>query len=184
MRVNFAPSGEPRAQVMVCEPPWWRVGGYALVAAAVVAFGLAGDLDRPGRLLVLVVGAGALGLAGRDALMRPTLRADAHAVTVLDGMHHTVVPWTAVRRVSTRSVNRRGLVGLRSLELDVLVPDGYGGQQDQLVVLSRRMLGADPTSVAEGLERLRTRAGHAGGHGPDGGRGAVDRAGADDVLDA
>ncbi|MGZ4664210.1 MAG: hypothetical protein ACXV5Q_03960, partial [Frankiaceae bacterium] len=133
--MNFAPSGEPRAQVMVCEPPWWRVGGYAVVAAAVVAFGLAGDLDRPGRLLVLVVGAGALGLAGRDALMRPTLRADAHALTVLDGMHRTVVPWAAVRRISTRSVNRRGLVGLRSLKLDVVVPDGEGGQRDHLIVL-------------------------------------------------
>jgi hypothetical protein len=156
--VNVAPSGDPSGPGLVCEPPWWRVGGYAVVAAAVFAFAFAADLDRPGRLLVLVVGAGALGLAGRDALLRPTLRADAQTVTVLDGIRRTVVPWTDVRRISTRSVNRRGLVGLRSLELDVVVPDGEGGRRDHLVVLSRRMLGADPRTVAEGLERLRMRA--------------------------
>ncbi len=50
-------------------------------------------------------------------------------------------------------------MGLRSLELDVLVPDEDGGARDHLVVLSRRMLGADPQVVADGLERLRTRAG-------------------------
>ena len=69
------------------------------------------------------------------------------------------MPWAAVTRISARSVNRRGLVGLRSLELDVLLPDGDGGARDHLVVLSRRMLGADPQVVADGLERLRTRAG-------------------------
>lgn len=173
MRLNPSPSGDENAPVLVCEPPWWRVGAYVLVAAGVFAFGLAGNLDRPGRLLVLVVGAGALGLAGRDALMRPTLRADAQAVTILDGMHRTAVPWAAVAGISARSVNRRGLVGLRSLELDVLLPDEDGGARDHLVVLSRRMLGADPQVVADGLERLRTRAGrrlsgNAGGAG-DGG---------------
>ena len=178
--MNSAPGGEGGAAPLVCEPSWWRVGGYALAAAAVVAFGLAGDLDRPGRLLVLVVAAGALGLAGRDALLRPTLRADVHALTVLDGMHRTVVPWAAVLRISTRSVNRRGLVGLRSLELDVVVPD-VGGRRDHLIVLSRRMLGADPRKVAEALERLRTSASRAGGPGAFG-HGAADSAGADDAL--
>ena len=170
MRLNPSPSEDENAPVLVCEPPWWRVGAYAVVAVGVFAFGLGGDLDRPGRLLVLVVGAGALGLAGRDAVMRPTLRADARAVTILDGLHRTAVPWAAVTRISARSVNRRGLVGLSSLELDVLMPDEDGGARDHLVVLSRRMLGADPQIVADGLERLRARAGrrlsgNAGGHG-------------------
>lgn len=145
--------------MLVCEPPWWRVGLYVVAGAGVLAFGLLAGLDRPGRLLVLVVGAGALGLAGRDALLRPTLRADTGSLTLLDGMRRRVVPWPAVTRIAARSVTRRGLVGLRSLEVDVLVPDGDGAGRDHLVVLSRRMLGADPRAVADTLERLRTRAG-------------------------
>lgn len=132
--------------------PWWRVAAYAATGlaallVAVVGFAL-GRGDGGAKLVLLVVGLGALGLAVRDALLRPTLRADADGIEVVDGVTTRRARWEEVRAVRSAVVNRRMLVHLRTLELDL---------GDRLVVLSRRQLAHDPVDAAERLEELRPR---------------------------
>lgn len=114
------------------------------MAAIGVALALATLLVDPvGRFLV---GGGAvllLGLAARDLLLRPRLRADDRGVTVRTFRGGTTIAWPALL-VQVRSSRRWGLQA-RTLELE-------DGRDDAvLVVLGRRELGADPAAVARAL---------------------------------
>lgn len=114
------------------------------MAAAGVALALATLLVDPvGRVLV---GSGAvllLGLAARDLLLRPRLRADAHGVTVRTLSGGTTIAWPALR-ARVRTSRRWGLCA-RTLELEDGTDDAV------LVVLGRRDLGQDPDVVARAL---------------------------------
>ncbi|KGH48645.1 MULTISPECIES: PH domain-containing protein [Modestobacter] len=121
-----------------------RIGEAVAMAAAGVALALATLLVDPvGRVLV---GGGAvllLGLAARDLLLRPRLRADAHGVTVRAISGGTTIAWPALRaRVRT---SRRWGLRARTLELEDVTDDAV------LVVLGRRELGQDPDAVARDL---------------------------------
>ncbi|MCZ2849531.1 PH domain-containing protein [Modestobacter sp. VKM Ac-2978] len=121
-----------------------RIGEAVAMAAAGVALALATLLVDPvGRFLV---GGGAvllLGLAARDLLLRPRLRADDHGVTVRALSGGTTIAWPALRaRVRT---SRRWGLRARTLELE------DGTDEAVLVVLGRRELGQDPEAVARAL---------------------------------
>ena len=121
-----------------------RVG--EVVATAVAGLGLALAVllvDPVGRVLVGGAAALLLGLATRDALLRPRLQAGADGVTVRALSGRTTIPWPRVR-VRVRTQRRWGLRA-RTLEVEDRADDAI------LIVLGRRELGADPELVAEAL---------------------------------
>jgi len=127
----------------------WSPRPAETVALAAVGLGLALAavlVDSAGRLLVGAAALVVLGLAARDALLRPRLaaRADGVVVRTLAGRRH--LPWRGLR-VEVRATKRWG-VQTRTLELDTARgPDDDG----VLVLLGRRDLGADPEEVARVL---------------------------------
>jgi hypothetical protein len=130
----------------------WSPRAGETAALAVLGLGLAMAvvvLDAAGRILV---GAGAvllLGLAVRDLLARPRLRAGPDGVDVRSLGSGRHLPWARLQ-VRVREVRRFG-VRSRTLELDTAT-----GPEDDgvLVVLGRRDLGADPDDVARTLRTL------------------------------
>jgi hypothetical protein len=152
------PPGGPGEPALTWAPPWWRVAGYALVGtAAIVVAGVADlaerllSVDAAGRLLIAVVGLGLLGLAARDAVLRPTLRVGPAGIDVVDGIHRRHLPWAAVRRVRTGTLaHSRRLVHVRTVEIDTI---------DGPVLVSRHQLGAEPSVVAAEVEDRRLRHG-------------------------
>ena len=121
-----------------------RVGETVALAAAGLGLALAALLVDPvGRVLVGGAALLLLGLATRDALLRPRLRADAAGVTARALTGVTAIGWP-VLRARVRSQRRWG-VRSTTLELEDRSDDAV------LVVLGRRELGADPGVVAEAL---------------------------------
>jgi hypothetical protein len=124
----------------------WSPRTGEVVATAVAGLGLALAVllvDPVGRLLVGAAALLLLGLAARDALLRPRVQARADGVTVRALTGATTIPWPRVRaRVRTQ---RRWGVRARTLELEDRTDDAV------LVVLGRRELGTDPEAVAEAL---------------------------------
>jgi len=120
----------------VGETVFLAVAGLALALAALVA-------DPVGRVLVGGAAVLLVGLAVRDAVVRPRLRADGAGVTVRTLTGSTAIAWPSLRaRVRTQ---RRWGVRSTTLELEDRADDAV------LVVLGRRELGADPAAVAEAL---------------------------------
>jgi Bacterial PH domain len=130
----------------------WSPRAGETVALAAVGLGLAlaaVALDAAGRLLVGIAALLLLGLAARDALLRPRLRADERGVVVRRLGGRDRLPWPQLR-VAVRTTRRFGMRS-RALELDTAAgPDDAG----LLVLLGRRDLGADPEEVAGQLRRL------------------------------
>ena len=100
-------------------------------------------VDPVGRALVGGAALLLLGLAVRDAVLRPRLLAGTDGVTVRGLGGPTTIPWPDVR-VQVRTQRRWGLRS-RTLELEDRTDDAV------LVVLGRRELGADPEAVADAL---------------------------------
>jgi hypothetical protein len=73
------------------------------------------------------------------------LRANADGLELRGLAGHRRLPWSAVREVRVDEHNRYGLAS-RTLEVDT---------GDELLLLGRRSLGADPRDVAEALRRIR-----------------------------
>ena len=121
-----------------------RVGETVAVAVAGLGLALAAlVVDPVGRVLVGGAALLLLGLALRDALVRPRLRADAVGVTARALTGSTAIAWPALR-AQVRSQRRWG-VRSTTLELEDRSDDTV------LVVLGRRELGADPGVVAGAL---------------------------------
>jgi hypothetical protein len=112
------------------------VAGVGLALAALL-------VDPVGRVLVGAAALLLLGLAARDAVLRPRLRAGDDGVTVQALSGRTTITWPHVR-VRVRTQRRWGLRA-RTLELEDRADDAV------LVVLGRRELGADPETVADAL---------------------------------
>lgn len=114
------------------------------MAAAGVALALVTlPVDPVGRVLVGGAAVLLLGLAARDLLLRPRLRADDQGVTVRALTGGITIAWPALRaRVRT---SRRWGMRARTLELEDGTDDAV------LVVLGRRELGQDPDAVARAL---------------------------------
>jgi hypothetical protein len=124
-------------------------GKFAVAAVLIVVALTAGS----GFSLWLGVVAAALVAAYglRDVLGRERLRADAHGVRVGTGFAgHRDLPWSQLERVR---VDQRLRLGLRTdlLELDA---------GEELFLLSRYDLGADPQDAYEALSLLRGGDGH------------------------
>ena len=121
-----------------------RVGETVLTAVAGLVLAVAALLVDPvGRVLVGGAALLLLGLALRDALLRPRLVADGAGVTARALTGVTRIAWPGLQaRVRTQ---RRWGVRSTTLELEDL------GDDVVLVVLGRRELGADPATVAEAL---------------------------------
>ena len=124
----------------------WSPRTGEVVATAVAGLGLALAVllvDPVGRVLVGAAALLLLGLAARDALLRPRVLARADGVTVRALTGVTTIPWPRVRaRVRTQ---RRWGISARTLELEDRSDDAV------LLVLGRRELGTDPETVAEAL---------------------------------
>jgi hypothetical protein len=138
----------PSVEPVEYATPWWVVGaagGGGLALALLAALGA--DLDPAGRLLVVAGAAVLVALAGRGAALRPSLRADEAGLVVVSGLRRVRVPWPDLGPVRAAAQNRRGLVHLRTLELDV---------GDEVLVVGRLALGAEPVAVAREIERRRT----------------------------
>jgi hypothetical protein len=121
-----------------------RTGEVVATALAGVGLALAAALVDPvGRVLVGGAALLLLGLAARDAVLRPRVRAGADGVTVRALSGPTTIAWPHLR-VRVRTQRRWGLRA-RTLELEDRTDDAV------LVVLGRRELGADPETVAEAL---------------------------------
>lgn len=129
-------------------PPVSRIAWYLLTSVLIALAALWGaGLDSGGRLLVGVVAVGLALLAVRDAVVRPTVRADPGGLEIRNGLDRHSLPWAAVRSVrAERTHHNRRLVIVDTLEVDTI---------DGLFVLSRRQLGSPPTDVAATLEQLR-----------------------------
>ncbi|MFQ1004184.1 PH domain-containing protein [Modestobacter sp. SSW1-42] len=112
------------------------LAGLGLALGALLA-------DPVGRVLLGGAAALLLGLAARDGLLRPRVRADGAGVTVRALTGTTTIAWP-VLRARVRSQRRWG-VRSTTLELEDRSDDAV------LVVLGRRDLGADPGVVAEAL---------------------------------
>ncbi len=123
--------------------PRWLESAVA-AAVGLSLLGIAIGLDAAGRLLLGGAGLLLLGLALSDAVVRPRLAADADGLTVRTLSRRLGAPWAAVA-VRLRAGRRLG-TAVYTLEVDV---------GDDLVVLGRRELGANPADVAEQLTRLR-----------------------------
>jgi hypothetical protein len=124
----------------------WGPRTGEVVATAVAGLGLALAVllvDPLGRVLLGTAALLLLGLAARDAVLRPRVRAEADGVTVRTLSGPTTIPWPHVR-VRLRSQRRWGMRA-RTLELEDRTDDAV------LVVLGRRELGVDPETVAEAL---------------------------------
>jgi hypothetical protein len=124
----------------------WGPRTGEVVATAVAGLGLALAVllvDPAGRVLLGGAAVLLLGLAARDALLRPRLRTGADGVTVRALSGPTTIAWPHVR-ARVRSQRRWG-VRARTLELEDRTDDAV------LLVLGRRELGADPETVAEAL---------------------------------
>jgi len=139
---------------MLGAAPGWEAGAVQwsprvgeTVATAVVGLALALAVlvvDPLGRVLLGGAALLLLGLAVRDALLRPRVRADAAGVTVRALRGATTIPWPALS--ARLREQRRWGVRARTLELEDLRDDAV------LVVLGRRDLGQDPGVVAEVLQ--------------------------------
>lgn len=126
-------------------------GWLAAAAAAAWCVGLwVAGADPAGRLIAAVAAVLLLAAALFGTRARPRLRADPDGLTVgglLRRRHH---PWplvTAVRVLHVRRLGRQSPL----LEIDTITADGG----EQLVVLGRLDLGADPEDVAAELRMLR-----------------------------
>jgi hypothetical protein len=113
-------------------------GGLALL-------GMVWLVDAPGRLLGTVAGLGLLALAGSDLLWRPRLAVDDTGIAVVTPGRRARLPWADVVDVRVDQRRHFGLAS-RTLEIDT---------GDDLVVLGRRSLGADPRDVAAALAARR-----------------------------
>jgi hypothetical protein len=124
----------------------WAPRTGEVVATAVAGVGLALAVllvDPVGRVLVGGAALLLLGLAARDAALRPRLQTGADGVTVRALAGPTTIPWPRVQaRVRTQ---RRWGVRARTLELEDRADDAV------LIVLGRRELGTDPEVVVEAL---------------------------------
>lgn len=118
----------------------------ALTALAWVVY----TTDPAGRVLALaaVLLLSALALVGTVA--RPRLAADRDGLRVgrLRGARRW--PWRDVQQIEVIHTRRLGRAS-RTLEIDVVDPDG----KEQLIVLSRLDLGADPVDAGHRLQQLR-----------------------------
>lgn len=125
----------------------WAPRWLECILAAVVGLSLLGvavGLDAAGRLLVGAAGLFLLGLALSDTVVRPRLAADNDGLTVRTLSRRRSAPWTDCA-VRLRAGRRLG-TATHTLEIDV---------GEELFVLGRRELGADPVHVADQLNRLR-----------------------------
>lgn len=125
----------------------WGPRTGEVVATALAGLGLALAVlvvDPVGRVLVGGAAVLLLGLAARDAVLRPRVRTGPDGVTVRALAGPTTIAWPHVR--ARVRVQRRWGLQARTLELEDRTDDTV------LVVLGRRELGTDPGTVAEALQ--------------------------------
>lgn len=132
-------SGAPH--VVEAGPP--RAQGLALLGLALVLVVVAVRTDLVGATLVVPGTGVAFGLAVRDLLLVPVLRADASGLELRNGLRRRTVLWDDVVRLSVVK-DRRALL----LEVELV--------DDEVLLLSRGRLGRDPRDVLEDLRAVRT----------------------------
>ncbi|MFN2518428.1 MAG: PH domain-containing protein [Jatrophihabitantaceae bacterium] len=110
------------------------IGALALVAAAAAAL----SSDPPGRVLLGAAALVLLGYALTDLVFWPRLTAGANGLLIRTPLTRTRLAWSDIEAVRADARER---LGLRSVTLEI-------DAGEQLVVFSRRALGADPATVA------------------------------------
>lgn len=127
-------------------PPWLVT---ALAVACAVAVVAALDAEAPGRFLFWVLAAATGTEAVRSLLLRPTVAADEHGVTVVSGLRRERHPWGTVVSVGTLAPPSGGGRMRRraaALEIDL---------GERLLVVPGYRLGAPVDEVVAALEALR-----------------------------
>jgi len=107
-------------------------------AAAVLVAGLSFATDAAGRLLLLLAAVILAGYALTDLVFRPRLAVDSAGIRVRSPLARADLAWPEVAAVRADERNR---YGLRSVTLEI-------DAGEQLIVLSRRALGAAPDAAA------------------------------------
>jgi hypothetical protein len=107
-------------------------------AGAVIVAALSFATDAAGRLLLLAAAVVLAGYTLTDLVFRPRLAVDGTGIRIRSPLAHAELAWPDVAAIRA---DERSRYGLRSVTLEI-----DGG--DQLIVLSRRALGAPPDAVA------------------------------------
>jgi PH (Pleckstrin Homology) domain-containing protein len=116
------------------DPRQTALTGVGAVLVAALSFAT----DTAGRLLLIAAALILAGYALTDLLFRPRLTVDAAGIRVRSPLARADLAWPDVTAIRA---DERSRYGLRSVTLEI---DGA----DQLIVLSRRALGAPPDAVA------------------------------------
>jgi hypothetical protein len=106
--------------------------------AAVIVAGLSFATDAAGRLLLLAAAVILAGYALTDLIFRPRLAVDSTGIRVRSPLARADLAWPDIAAVRADERNR---YGLRSVTLEI-------DAGEQLIVLSRRALGAAPAAAA------------------------------------
>jgi hypothetical protein len=130
-------------------PSRWAAGLLILVCLVFLILWRTTAADPVGHLLYGVAVVFVAAVAATDLLWSPRLMVTASGVVVRSPTRSGRYPWTAIDAIR---VDRRRRLGIRqaSLEIDL---------GDDLIVLSQRALGADPTDVLEIINAARGRPG-------------------------
>ena len=115
-----------------------RVTAAAAIGAAAAAIGAAWTNDAAGRLLLIGAALLLAGYSVTDLVFWPRLSADADGLVVWSPLARARLPWDQVDAVRAEVRDR---LGLRSVTLEI-------DAGENLIVFSRRALGADPATVA------------------------------------
>ena len=107
-------------------------------AGAVVAAGAAVVADSAGRLLFVLAALALLGYVATDVSFRPRLEVDADGLRVRSPWGSADLAWADIQHVRADVRHR---LGLRSVTLEI-------DAGEQLFLLTRRALGAEPEDVA------------------------------------
>jgi hypothetical protein len=140
--------GKPADGVVLRYGPSRRIAGLLAVGAAAAAVASYFATDATGRLLLGCAAIVLAAIAGVDVLFSPRLTATTAGVAVFAPGVRVRWRWDEVSSIKVDERNRRGLT-TRTLEIE---------SGDQLIVLSKRSLNADPQTVYADVSELRTRA--------------------------
>ena len=123
-------------------PPAGGIAGCALVGALLAGGAVTLAADTPGRVLAGVAGVGLLVFAGLSWRSRPKLALTFDGLAVRGWWRTTVLTPDSLTRLRVTQYQRIGRTH-RLLEIET--------REDQLLILSRWDLGADPRDVLKAL---------------------------------
>lgn len=121
-------------------------GGMLAVWIGFVVLWLTSGGDRQGKLIYGIAAVMLAALCATDLIWSPRLKVTAAGLTIHSPTLTATYTWSQIEAIR---VDRRRRLGLSSATLEI-------DAGEQLAVLSRRALNADPQDVAEVIEAVRS----------------------------